>query len=211
MEAIDFYKKVETPPDWALKSIGAGRLKGMTDINPQWRISVLNENFGMCGFGWKYNIVKLWFEDCNTERVVFAEIALYLYDKENKIWSEPIPGIGGSKMMTKESSGIYVSDECYKMAITDAISVACKQLGIGASIYSGSKYIPILEMEADKKKKDEESQRQTEMLDNFLREIDTVSNRDELTKVYNKYKHLKGNASFDNKLKAVGELYPKTT
>lgn len=60
----------------------------------------------------------------------------------------------------------------------------------------------------DKKKKAFELNAE---LDNFIREIDTVSNRDELTKVYNKYKHLKGNASFDNKLKAIGELYPKTT
>lgn len=36
---------------------------------------------------------------------------------------------------SKEKSGIYVSDECYKMATTDAISVACKQLGIGADVY----------------------------------------------------------------------------
>ena len=37
-----------------------------------------------------------------------------------------------------ESKGIYTSDECYKMATTDAISVACKQLGIGADIYWGA-------------------------------------------------------------------------
>lgn len=28
-----------------------------------------------------------------------------------------------------------MSDECYKMATTDALSVACKNLGIGADIY----------------------------------------------------------------------------
>ena len=35
----------------------------------------------------------------------------------------------------KEKNGIYVSDECFKMATTDAISVACKQLGFGADVY----------------------------------------------------------------------------
>lgn len=35
----------------------------------------------------------------------------------------------------KEKAGIHVSDECYKMATTDALSVACKQLGIGADVY----------------------------------------------------------------------------
>lgn len=34
-----------------------------------------------------------------------------------------------------QKNGAHVSDECYKMATTDAISVACKQLGIGADIY----------------------------------------------------------------------------
>ena len=37
--------------------------------------------------------------------------------------------------VAKESNGPYVSDECYKMATTDAISVACKALGIGADVY----------------------------------------------------------------------------
>ena len=37
--------------------------------------------------------------------------------------------------VAKENKGIHVSDECYKMAITDAISVACKQLGVGADVY----------------------------------------------------------------------------
>ena len=34
-----------------------------------------------------------------------------------------------------EMGGLNASDECFKMATTDAISVACKQLGIGADVY----------------------------------------------------------------------------
>ena len=30
---------------------------------------------------------------------------------------------------------MYTSDECYKMALTDAISVACRALGVGADVY----------------------------------------------------------------------------
>ena len=37
--------------------------------------------------------------------------------------------------MAKEKNGLYTSDECFKMALTDAISVACKALGFGADIY----------------------------------------------------------------------------
>ena len=58
-----------------------------------------------------------------------------LFVKHGGDWSKPIFGTGGSKLSTVERSGVYVSDECYKMATTDAISVACKQLGIGADVY----------------------------------------------------------------------------
>jgi hypothetical protein len=37
--------------------------------------------------------------------------------------------------IAKEKSGLYTSDEAYKMALTDAISVSCKALGIAADIY----------------------------------------------------------------------------
>jgi hypothetical protein len=36
-----------------------------------------------------------------------------------------------------EKGGKYTSDECFKMALTDAISVAAKALGVGGSVYSG--------------------------------------------------------------------------
>lgn len=53
----------------------------------------------------------------------------------NGEWSEAIQGVGGSSFVTNEKNGLYTSDECYKMALTDAISVACKALGIGADVY----------------------------------------------------------------------------
>ena len=38
-------------------------------------------------------------------------------------------------LVASETKGLYVNDECYKMALTDAISVACKALGMGADVY----------------------------------------------------------------------------
>ena len=49
-----FYSKLRSVPEGALKKIGAGRLQGMSDINPSWRIQVMTETFGPCGIGWKY-------------------------------------------------------------------------------------------------------------------------------------------------------------
>lgn len=133
MENLELYNKVREVPKDAQKPISAGRLKGFTDINPMWRIKCLTEQFGPCGIGWYYKTVDKWTESIGDETCAFVMIELYV-SYEGK-WSQPIPGTGGSKLATKERSGIYVSDECYKMATTDALSVACKNLGIGADIY----------------------------------------------------------------------------
>ena len=131
---LEIYNKVRVVPQEAQKPILGGRLKNMTDINPMWRIKMLTEQFGACGIGWYYDIVSERLEDgANNEKVAFVRINLYV--KVDGEWSKPIIGTGGSSFVTKEKSGLYVNDECFKMALTDAISVACKALGIGADIY----------------------------------------------------------------------------
>ena len=133
MENLELYNKVREVPQDAQKTISAGRIKGFTDINPMWRIKCLTEQFGPCGIGWYYKTVEKWTETVVDETCAFVMIELYvLYDGK---WSHPISGTGGSRLATKERSGVYVSDECYKMATTDALSVACKNLGIGADVY----------------------------------------------------------------------------
>lgn len=144
MNNLELYEKIRQVPKEAQKTIGAGRLKGMTDINPMWRIKALTEQFGICGIGWYYECTKQWIEEVGEERVACVNINLYI--KVGDEWSKPIFGTGGSKLSTMESKGIYVSDECYKMATTDAISVACKSLGMGADVYWGAdrtKYSPV--------------------------------------------------------------------
>lgn len=134
MENLDLYNAVRKVPENAKKTIKGGRLKDMTDINPMWRIKTLTENFGICGIGWKYTIEKeIIIEGANGEKAAFVSINLYIKDGDN--WSDAIPGSGGSMFVAKEKSGLYVSDECFKMALTDALSVACKALGIGADVY----------------------------------------------------------------------------
>lgn len=132
MDNLNLYNSVRAVPQDAQKKIGAGRLKGMTDINPMWRIKVLTEHFGVCGFGWYYEVTNKWTETIGQETAAFVDILLYVKDGE---WSKPIHGTGGSMLAAKEKNGIYVSDEAFKKATTDAISVACKQLGIGADVY----------------------------------------------------------------------------
>ena len=134
---LELYKAFRSVPENAQRAITGGRLKGKTEINPMWRIKALTEVFGPCGIGWKYEIVKKWLEPCEQtgETAAFVDINLYFLDKHTGAWSDPIPGTGGSMFCTKERSGMNCSDECYKMALTDALSVAAKALGVGADIY----------------------------------------------------------------------------
>lgn len=133
MDNLELYNSVRSVPENAKKTITGGRLNGKTDINPMWRIKKLTEQFGACGIGWYYNTTRQWTEQYGDEIAAFVNIELFIrIDGE---WSKPIFGNGGSMFAEKEKSGIHVSDECFKMATTDAISVACKQLGIGADVY----------------------------------------------------------------------------
>ena len=136
---LRFYEQGRSVPQDAKKEIRAGRLKGMSDINPMWRMKRLTEIFGPCGFGWKYVIEKQWTENYGAEVKAFCNVLLYVRDPETKEWSEPIPGNGGSSIVSQERNGTYVNDEGYKMALTDALSIAMKPLGIGADIWYGEK------------------------------------------------------------------------
>lgn len=134
MDNMTIFNQGRAVPPEAQKIIGAGRLKGMTDVNPLWRISKLTELFGPCGIGWKYIITRReMVGGANNEISCFVDIDLY-YRWEGE-WSEAVPGTGGSSYVASERNGMYTSDECYKMALTDALSVACKALGIGADVY----------------------------------------------------------------------------
>lgn len=123
----------ETPPE-ARKQITGGRLKGFTDINPMWRIKRLTEVFGPCGIGWKYEITSQRIQPGHGHEVA-AFVDILLYYKHNGEWSEGIPGIGGSSFVATEKNGAHTSDECFKMALTDALGTACKALGMSADIF----------------------------------------------------------------------------
>lgn len=137
----EIWDRCKRPPETALKKIESGTLKGMTDINPQWRYEIMTEMFGTCGYGWGYTIDKLWTEQADNELLCFALVTVW-YDSKD----QTIQGCGGSKLIEYFSQKQYSrnSDEGFKMAITDALSTALKMLGVGADIYArkwdGSKY-----------------------------------------------------------------------
>jgi hypothetical protein len=143
MENLEYWNKLCRPPEQALRTIAAGRLKGKSDINPQWRIKAMTEAFGPVGFGWTMQITKQWIEDgSDGQRCAFANVEVKV--KRGDEWSEPFHGTGGSMLVANESRGAHTSDEAFKMAVTDAISTAFKLVGVAADIYmgmfDGSKY-----------------------------------------------------------------------
>lgn len=166
MDNLYYYNQGREVPDTAKKPIQGGRMNGKTDINPVWRIKKLTELFGPCGIGWYYKSVREWLE--TYEKTVAAFVKIELYIKVDGEWSMPIQGTGGSMFVELQKNGAYVSDECFKMATTDAISVACKQLGIGADVYWEKDQTKYKEGRRQPEETDEERKR---LLEELSREL----------------------------------------
>lgn len=217
---LAIYEKARLVPEYALKTIQSGRLKGKSDINPMYRIKRMTEIFGVCGFGWKYTIVKQWLETFGNEVKSFTQIDLYI--KMDGEWSEPIPGIGGAAFVSMESKGPYVNDECFKMSLTDALSVAMKAIGIAADVYyakdgnnlnpGDSKYRDTTDAKASSKKADDTDA----LMEQAVAEMSAVTSHEALQQVWAKWSKecpsicVKG-SKFYEKTVEVGTKYPKAS
>lgn len=132
MDKMQIYEATRAVPPEAQREFNNGSFSG-TDINPMWRIKTMTEQFGPCGIGWYYEVLSERAETYGD--TVMALVDLNLYIKVDGEWSKPIFGTGGNSLVKATRNGAKPSDEGYKMALTDALSVACKALGIGADIY----------------------------------------------------------------------------
>ena len=132
MENMTIYEAGRSVPQEAQKPFSNGSFSG-TDINPMWRIKKLTELFGAAGIGWYTEVIS---ERAETYgETVMAIVDINLYIKVDGEWSKPIFGTGGNLLVQATKSGTRPSDEGYKKAYTDALSIACKALGIGADIW----------------------------------------------------------------------------
>ena len=205
---LRYYEKLRDVPANAIKQIGAGRLKGMSDINPVWRIKVMTETFGPCGIGWKYEITKQWQEIFGQEVKAFTNINLYI--KVDGEWSDPIPGTGGATIVEINSKGYaYVNDEGFKMSLTDALSVAMKSLGVAADIYYSkdkgqfdTKYEQqayVAQQPASAPAAQPQAQASAEQV---IAEINAATTLETLTAIYRKYPQWQRDANFTGALTA---------
>ena len=141
---LHIYRQVSSVPEDAQKPFESSWGKKLTEINGMWRIQKLTELFGPCGEGWFTEVTRQERVDFpNGEICVFTDINLYLKDTKTGRWSKPIRGTGGNRLVLKNADGLFIDDEAYKKAYTDALGIACKALGFGADIYWGrndSKY-----------------------------------------------------------------------
>lgn len=131
---LTYWERFREVPETAQRPIQDGKLRGKTDINPVWRLKVLTDAFGPAGLGWHYKTAERWIDNVNGEAIANVRIELYIHPEGAPAWPYPVEGIGGSKIFG-HGKGQNADDEAWKMATTDAISVACKSLGIAADIY----------------------------------------------------------------------------
>ena len=131
------YTAVSKVPQSALKMIEFGKLKGKFDINPQWRWEILTETYGMCGIGWKFEIVVITHVpvEATGETMLYVKVNLFIKNGDER--SEPIIVYGGDFLIEKDKNGIHGNDEAFKMAVTDALGTAAKMIGVGADVYRG--------------------------------------------------------------------------
>lgn len=202
---LQYYEQLRSVPQEALKPIIAGRLKGKSNIDPVWRIKAMTQAFGPCGVGWKYEIVKQWQEVYGQEVKAFTNINLFI--KVDGEWSDAIPGNGGSTLVEISKSGLYVNDEGYKMALTDALSVAMKALGVAADVYfaggvaeSDNKYNQqdyAAQQQTQQPQQQTQQPAQQQMFTMAIQaEIDACADRNSLLAVWNKYPALWKDANF---------------
>lgn len=208
MENLELYNKVREVPKEAQKSFNNGRFSG-TDINPMWRIKKLTEEFGVCGFGWYYEITDKWLEK-GQDDIVAAFVNINLFIKIGDEWSKPIQGTGGNTFVSKGKNGYSTSDECYKMALTDAISVAAKALGIGADIYFGNdrtKYDT--PKEAETKTEAKPAPKVDEPSDTIFDMINKADSQESLRDIWMSYPNYQRNQKFKNAINNAKTKFPE--
>ena len=205
---LRFYENLRNCPETALRTIQAGRLKGKSDINPVWRIKAMTETFGPCGIGWRYEITRQWELTFGQEVKAFVNINLYYMD-EDGVWSLPIPGTGGATLVEVGKQGLYVNDEGYKMALTDALSVAMKALGVAADVYYSRDKETVYETKygaqeamVQPQQQPQPQQSQVPGLEQVITYIGQCQTMAELKQVYNTYVALQKEPRFVNALSA---------
>ena len=208
MENMAIYNKVRAVPAEAKKEIKAGRLKGFTDIEPMWRIKVLTEIFGPCGIGWWYEITdkRIVGDDTTHEQAAFVDVVLYYIDPATGKESHGVPGTGGSSFVAQERNGAHLSDECFKMALTDALSVACKALGVAADVYFENDRTKYTKPTEDRQEQPQEKPKPKMAAPGTIEYIEQIATKEQISELRKKYGESLERMTQDTASKAIARI-----
>lgn len=128
----------------------AGGFSG-TAIKPMWSFRRMTEELGPVGYGWGVNEPSFQVvQGIDGEVLVYCTVSVWIHEN-GQARSHPTFGVGGDKVVVKQSSGLRSDDEAFKKAYTDAIGNALKLIGVGADVHMGlfddSKYVQEMEQE----------------------------------------------------------------
>lgn len=188
-----------------------------TAIKPMWSYRRMTEEFGPCGIGWGVNEPSFQVVPAGDEIMVFCTVSAWHTSPENVVY-----GVGGDKVVVKQSSGLRSDDEAFKKAFTDAVTNALKLIGVGADVHMGrfddSKYVREIteEFAASAAKESEavavkssaqlkrtnEWERVSKEIDDAMNDVFTFVKFEDLKATYRKEAHEKGwNKAFLTALK----------
>lgn len=118
-----------------------------TSIKPIYSYRRMTEEFGPCGEGWGINEPQFQVVTGSEGEVLVFCTASIWYGTKDKI----VFGVGGDKVVVKQSSGLRGDDEAFKKAFTDGVTNALKMIGVGADVHMGmfddDKYVNTLTQE----------------------------------------------------------------
>jgi len=110
----------------------AGGFSG-TSIKPIYSYRRMTEEFGPCGEGWGINQPSFQVvPGSDGEVLVYCTASIWYGEREKVVF-----GVGGDKVVVKQSSGLRGDDEAFKKAFTDGITNALKMIGVGADVHMG--------------------------------------------------------------------------
>lgn len=123
-----------------------------TSPNPHYIIRCLTEMFGPVGEGFGWDVVAEGFQPLGDEVLHWCRIRFWHGEGKG------FEAYGQTKAYMKTRNGFMADEDAPKKSLTDAITKAAAQIGVGASIFLGrwddNKYVA----EVEKQYRDKESQ-----------------------------------------------------
>lgn len=146
MENTELWDKLgKTDPAHTKGFTRGGGFKG-TAIKPMFSYRRMTEEFGPCGIGWGVGEPSFQVVPAGDEILVFCTVSVWHGKPEQAVF-----GVGGDKVVVKQSNGLRSDDEAFKKAFTDAVTNGLKLIGVGADVHMGmfddSKYVNAMKEE----------------------------------------------------------------